>query len=111
METFISAISKKEFPKKEKVIAKSIRKSIFELIQNEHPEFNLKSVISISELNQFRQKYVAKYLISEVGELSVLEKDVLKMVQNQEIISSQLNDETGASKFYVQDGDIVIHKN
>lgn len=78
MKTFISSISKKEFQDTEKVIGKSIRKSIYTLIKKEYPDFNAKSLLSISELNQFRQKYMANYLINEVGELSNLEEDVLK---------------------------------
>ena len=99
MDTFVSSISEKEFPKNERVLGKSVRKTIFRLIQKEYPHFNAKSSISISELNQFRQKYVANYLISEVGELSNLEKDVLKTIQNQETISQQINLEMDASKF------------
>ncbi|MEZ4792831.1 MAG: DUF1003 domain-containing protein [Gelidibacter sp.] len=99
MDTFISSLSNKEFPKNEKVVAKSIRKSIFELIRKENPDFNLKSSISISELNQFRQKYVADYLINEVGELSVLEKDVLKTIENEETVSKQIGDGLETSHF------------
>lgn len=78
MKTLISAISNKEFPESEKVSAKTIRKSIFELIQKDSIDFNKKSFISFSELNHYRQKYLAVYLINEVGELSALEEDVLK---------------------------------
>lgn len=99
MKTFISDISKKEFPEYEKVFAKSIRRNIFDIIQKEYPKFNTKCNISISELNQFRQKYVAHYLISEVGELSILEKDVLKTIENEETISKQIGDELEASHF------------
>ncbi|GGK29727.1 hypothetical protein GCM10007962_24990 [Yeosuana aromativorans] len=89
MKTFISEISKNEFQYSERVLAKSIRKSIFELIKKDHPDFNLKSAISISELNQYRQKYIANYLIDEVGELSVLEQDVLKTIENEEVINKK----------------------
>lgn len=99
MRTFISEISDKEFPENEKVRAKSIRKSIFEMIKKDHPHFNAKSSISISELNQFRQKYIADYLISEVGELSVLEEDVLKTIENEETISKKIGDELEKSNF------------
>ncbi|MBI9042404.1 DUF1003 domain-containing protein [Lutibacter sp.] len=80
MKTFISAISNKEFPESEKVSAKTIRKSIF-------------------ELNQYRQKYLASYLINEVGELSALEEDVLKTLQNHETLTTKIGSETEAIKF------------
>ena len=98
MKTFISSISNKEYQEAEKVVGKSIRKSIFDLIEKEHPDFNAKGVISISELNQYRQKYIASYLINEVGELTHLEKDVLKTIENEEAISINI-ESTSASKF------------
>lgn len=99
MKTFISAISNKEFPESEKVSAKTIRKSIFELIQKDSIDFNKKSFISFSELNQYRQKYLAAYLINEVGELSALEEDVLKTLQNHETLTTKIGSETEAIKF------------
>lgn len=99
MKTFVSNISNSEFPETEKVNAKTIRKSIFELIQKEHPDFNRQSHLSISELNQYRQKYIAEYLINEVGELNELEEDVLKTLQNHETISSKIDVDGSDSKF------------
>jgi uncharacterized membrane protein len=99
MKTFISSISNREYQESEKVIGKSIRKSIFDIILSEFPDFTLKSNISISELNQYRQKYIAHYLLNEVGELSHLEEDVLKTLQNQETLTSKMNTETDNSKF------------
>ncbi|MDP5106778.1 MAG: DUF1003 domain-containing protein [Polaribacter sp.] len=94
MKTFISDISNREFQESEKVLAKSIRKSIFDSIQSENSAFNLKSVISISELNQYRQKYIASFLLNEEGELTSLEKDVLKTIENEEILSANLETNT-----------------
>lgn len=99
MKTFISSISKTEFQDNEKVHAKAIRKSIFNLIKREHPDFNAKSLIAIVELNQYREKYIAEYLMQEVGELNELEADVLKTLQNQETISSKIAIESDSSSF------------
>lgn len=101
MKTFISNISQKEFLESEKVNAKIIRKSIFEIIQKEHKDFNRNSLISISELNQYREKYIAQYLMNEVGELSKLEEDVLKTLKNHEIISSKSSLELDGANFSV----------
>lgn len=99
MKTFISSISNREYQESEKVVGKSIRKSIFDIILSEFPDFNLKSIISISELNQYRQKYIAQYLLNEVGELSNLEEDVLKTLQNQETLTAKMTSEADSSKF------------
>ena len=90
MKSFLSNISNIEFPETEKVNAKIIRKSIFDLIQKDHPNFDRQSHLSISELNQYRQKYIADFLMNEVGELNELEEDVLKTLQNHETISSKI---------------------
>ncbi len=98
MKTFVSSISQNEFQESEKVHAKAIRKSIFDLIKKDHPQFNSKSLIAVVELNQYREKYIADYLIKEVGELNDLETDVLKTLQNHETITSKVNlqwDRTG----------------
>ena len=99
MKTFISSISNIEFQETEKIHANAIRKSIFEIIKKEHPDFNSKSLIALVELNQYRQKYIAEYLMQEVGELNELEEDVLKTLQNHETISSKIPIESDGSEF------------
>ena len=99
MKTFVSSISQSEFPESEKVHAKTIRKSIFELIKKDHPNFNAKSCIALVEMNQYRQKYIENYLMKDVGELNDLEADVLKTLQNHETISSKISIESDKSGF------------
>lgn len=99
MKTFISSISKKEFPENEKVIGKIIRKSILDLIKKDYPDIHAKSYLSISELNQYRQKYIAGYLANEVDELNILEQDVLETIKNEETLSTKLNAESDVSNF------------
>lgn len=99
MKTFISSISQKEFPESEKIHAKTIRKSIFEIIQKDYKDFTHNSLISVSELNQYREKYIAGYLLNEVGELTSLEEDVLKTLQNNEILSSKIGKDKEAVNF------------
>ncbi len=73
METFKSNISQSEFPISEKIAATNLRESIYGMIKAENPEFNRNSLLSVTELNHFRQKYLENYLIKETGELSKLE--------------------------------------
>ncbi len=96
MKTFVSTISKKEFPINEKFIGAAIRKSIFDIILKDYPSFTKKSTIAVSELNFYRQKYLSNYLIKEVGELSNLENDVLETIANNEIITIKSNVDDGA---------------
>lgn len=91
MKTFFSNISEQEYPISEQIPVKTIRKSILDLIQKEHPNVTSENSISISELNHYREKYLSEYLIKEVGELSTLEEDVLKTIQDETIISTKLD--------------------
>ncbi len=90
MQTFVSSISKQEFPVSEQVYGKAVRKSIFDVILKDHPKFTKKSSISLSELNLYRQKYLSNYMVQEVGELSNLEEDVLKTLNEHELISEKV---------------------
>jgi uncharacterized membrane protein len=89
VKTFTSALSQKEYPISEQIPIKTIRKSIMDLIHTQHPEINSKKSIAVSELNFYRQKYLSDYLIHEVGELSTLEEDVLKTIQQEKTITTQ----------------------
>jgi uncharacterized membrane protein len=91
MKTFLSDISKKEFPVSEKVSAQTIRHSILTLIQKENPNFSHDSYLSLSELNSYRDKAVADYLIKEVGELTELEKTVLSSVTKNNTLTDKIS--------------------
>ena len=93
METFISDLSSKEFPVNEKVAAKTIQSPILKVIQSDHPGFKHSDACSLTELNIYRQKYIADYLAREVGELSTLESTVLDALRNKNLITEKLGDE------------------
>src|SRR4051812_35018244 len=92
METFISDLSRKEFPLSEKISATTIRSPIMEVIRAHHPDFDLAGDCALTELNIYRQKYIADYLAKEVGELSVLESTVLNALKNKDTLSDKLVD-------------------
>lgn len=97
MKTFISAISKQEFPIEEEVLVSSIRKPIFDLIRSDHNGINRKDSISLSELNYYREKYISGYLINNLDELSELRNNVLNAVKKHALISDKLeSDDKGA---------------
>jgi uncharacterized membrane protein len=94
-QTFISDISQKEFPLTEKVSGRLIRANMLKLIQQEHPNFIAESNLSMTELNYYRQKYVASYVVKEIGEVSDLEQEVLDSINEHEIITKNVeNDDT-----------------
>ncbi|MBX7094307.1 MAG: DUF1003 domain-containing protein [Flavobacteriales bacterium] len=87
------SISGKFYPLDQLIPGKDIRNSIFEIIKSDHPNFTDESLISLDLLNEYRRKYLEKLVRDEVGEISHLERDVLENINNDEIISKNLDDE------------------
>ncbi len=70
-----------------------VREPIVELIQKEHPSWTTGDSICLDDLNRFRAEYVEDVLEEDKGELSTLEKDVLRSLKKQELISQNVNAE------------------
>jgi uncharacterized membrane protein len=92
METFISDLSKKEFPKSEKISGQTIRPRILEVIRKEYPDFGANQSCSLTELNVYRQRYIGEYLANEVGELSELEDTVLSSLKNRNTLVDKIEE-------------------
>lgn len=90
--TFISDISRKEFSTHEKISAKSLRPAILAVIQKDHPEFTSSCALSLSELNVYREKYIANYLVKEIGELSDLENTVLNALKKNDTLTDKIEE-------------------
>jgi uncharacterized membrane protein len=93
MKTFISDLSHKEFSISEKVPGRAIRHELMSYIQKEKPDFTKEKSLSLDELNHYREKYISDILLNEVGELSDLEKKVLKSINEQSTLSDKLDGE------------------
>jgi len=93
MKTFLSDISKKEFPISDKLLASTIRHSILDMIQKENPQFTHDSFLSVSELNYYREKYITDFLTKEIGELTVLEKTVLASLTGNTTLTDKIGGE------------------
>ncbi len=99
METFRSDISNNEFPISERVSGKSVRRSIFNFIQSEHPEFTTEKYLSVSEFNYYRGKYIMESLIKEEGELSKLEKTVVNSLKERTTLTDKIANKEQTSTF------------
>ncbi len=91
MET--SYLSKQPIPIGEEVKGEDIRPSVFELIQENHPEFNASLFISIAELNQFRRLYLSSLIEKERGELAALDSEVMNAIKNNSVLSEIFQEE------------------
>jgi len=92
VKTFVSDLSNKEYPLTDLVSGKTVRKSIFDQICRDHPQFSKDCNLAISELNVYRQKYIASFLAKEIGELSELEETVLGSMQSRQTLVDKLED-------------------
>jgi uncharacterized membrane protein len=92
MKTFVSDLSKHEFPVADRVSGETVRASILNLISSDHPHFTSSGCLSVSELNAYRQKYIADFLATEIGELSKLEETVLSTMQNKETLVPKIEE-------------------
>ncbi len=90
----ISDLSKIEIPKGEEIKAMDIRIGIYDLIKESHPEFDRDSIISVSELNSYRRKYLSLLIMQEQGELGQIHQDVVEMIKNNASVTSKLSKET-----------------
>lgn len=91
MKTFRSDISNEEFQIAEKVSAKTIRHSILNLIQKDHPHFTHDSNLSRSELNHFRKKHISESLAKELGKLTEPEEKVLTSITDNTTLSDKID--------------------
>lgn len=68
-----------------------VRHPLIEVILKEHPGWSSDGYICIDDMNHFRTHYVEKILEKERGEISKLEKDVVKSMRKQELLSKNVN--------------------
>jgi uncharacterized membrane protein len=98
-QTFKSAISNHSFPESEKIWGKSIHDPILGLITEDFPSFSDQDCIAVKELNEYRQKYISRYLSTEIGTLSDLEKSVINSLKEDKSIVSIAEDEEEVRSF------------
>lgn len=94
MNTFVSDLSKKEFPLSERVPCKFVRPSLLALIRQDHPDFGDDQVLSLKELNDYREKYISGYLVKEMGEITTLEETVLQSLNNHTSLVNAVEEDT-----------------
>lgn len=90
--TKICKISNTSHDVRTMVVGKDLRPHIFDLIKSEHADFSEKSFICMEELNKYRKKYLEAMVQDEMGELSKIEKEVMKSIHDNELLSTNIED-------------------
>jgi uncharacterized membrane protein len=91
-----SYISKQEIRKGEDIKGEDIRDGIFCLIKADFPGFERENIISFDELNKYRRLYLTSLVIQERGELAFIDRDVMEAINNNSILSENIQDEKEA---------------
>jgi uncharacterized membrane protein len=68
-----------------------VREPIAEIIRKTYPDWSSEGYICIPDLNRFREDYVKDVLAKGQGEISILEKDVMKSLREHEVLSRNVN--------------------
>lgn len=92
MEIFKSDLSGKEYATDQRIVGKNISASLFERIKSEYPALSETSCLSLTELNDFRHRYIASNLQRNIGTLSELEKEVIEALHKNQVISDNIDD-------------------
>ncbi|NIG51965.1 DUF1003 domain-containing protein [Chitinophaga sp. Cy-1792] len=108
MNTFVSDISGKSFPETEKVSAKLIRPSLMQMIKSDHPRFNHKCHIALSELTHYRHRFYESLFSQEMGELTQVEREVLENLKNNKVLTDKLEED--AANVHLTLGDRLADK-
>jgi uncharacterized membrane protein len=89
--TFTCQICKKQKRVSEMIPVEVLSEPVVEEIRKSYPDLSLKGFICMSDLNEFRAKYVKDIIESEKGELSDLEKQVMESIQDKELLAENVN--------------------
>ena len=75
------------------MIAELIRPSLLEFITKKLPDLDNKGFICLDDLGDFRKDYIKEVLEDEVGELSVLDNEVIESLHQHEILASNIEEQ------------------
>src|SRR5713101_4366150 len=75
------------------MVAELIRPSLFEFIKKKLPDLDSKAFICFEDLGKFRKDYIKEVLEDEIGELSVLDQEVIESLHQHEILASNIEEQ------------------
>ena len=95
---FECAICKKSFAVNKIISGALVRDSVSQVIRSEHQEWSTDVYICRNDLSHYGGKYVQILLESEKGELSILEEEVLKSIEDQQLITTDIDTDISTRK-------------
>lgn len=92
MNEVTSYISQKPIQREEARRGDTLRQEILDLIQHDYPNFDLSSYLSISELGDYRKKYLTSLVLVGEDELSELKADVINSISTHAILTENIEE-------------------
>jgi uncharacterized membrane protein len=89
----ICEVCKKTKPPNSGMIAELIRPSLLEFIKKKLPDLDSSGFICLDDLGEFRKDYIKEVLEDEIGELSVLDNEVIESLHQHEILASNIEEQ------------------
>jgi len=91
--TVVCQICKKQKRLSQVMPAELVRESVVKTIKKKYPDWSPSGFICFPDLNHFRTEYVRESLETEKGELTSIEKEVVDSLEEQELLSKNINAE------------------
>ncbi|WP_051107217.1 DUF1003 domain-containing protein [Niabella aurantiaca] len=79
----------------DQIPCRRLRPALYEYIKLERPGLKRSDSISHNELNEYKLRYISKYLLRDVHQLSELEDTVISSMTNQTVISDMIDEDDG----------------
>jgi uncharacterized membrane protein len=84
----VCQICGKASPRHDLFPASSVREALTELIREQYPGWSAEGFICRADLSIFRSRYVEKMVLSERGEITALEDEVVQSLREHEMLAS-----------------------
>jgi uncharacterized membrane protein len=89
----VCSICGREFPRRDLVPGSTIREALVQAILREHPEWLRDGYVCRPDLARYRSDYVHSLLVSEKGEITRLEEEVLHSIRDHELLARNVDSE------------------
>src|SRR5881396_1248927 len=89
----ICQICKKHKSPHDGMLAELIRPSLLEFIKKRMPDLDSNGFICLDDMGEFRKDYIKEVLQDEIGELSVLDNEVIESLHQHEILASNIEEQ------------------
>jgi uncharacterized membrane protein len=80
----------KLFPENELISGHGVRREIARFIEDDNYEWNDQSLICKDDFNAYRIRYVGRLIEEEKGKIEILENDVIRSINENELITSNI---------------------